>query len=87
MKVISSHTNNFANSNLTKYIEDIHRVFELINKWLICNHLSLKSEKTQYIYLITKNKPTINKKFGYDKLISNNLHTKCIGIHIDINIL
>lgn len=41
MKVISSHTNNVANSNLTKCNQDTHTVFELINKLLKCNLLSL----------------------------------------------
>ena len=57
----------FAHSNLTDF-NNIHTVFETLNKRFKANQLPLNFNKTNYIHFTTKRNMSINLKIGFNKI-------------------
>jgi hypothetical protein len=77
----------FTHSIPTDFYINIHKIFEISNKWFKANLLPLNFEKTQLIQFIMKNHMFPCEKIGYgNTTIPNISHIKFLGLTID-NIL
>jgi hypothetical protein len=77
--ILFAHSNfiDFNNSNNN----NVHKVLEILNKWFKVNLLYLNFNKSHFTHNTTMRNKTIDLNIGYkDKLISNILHPKFLGI-------
>jgi hypothetical protein len=74
----------FTHSNTTKFIANIHTVFEIISTWFKTVIFNKILKKTRYIHFKTRNRPSNDMKIGLDnRLIPSDLHTKFLLLTID----
>jgi hypothetical protein len=74
----------FAHSNIIHFNNNIHIIFNTLNKWFKGNLLSLNLNKTHFTQFTSKRNNTMDLKIGNDnKLIPNISHTKFLGITIE----
>jgi hypothetical protein len=56
----------FAQPNLTDLNNNMHIIFETLNKWFKGNDLTLNFDKTHYIHFVTKKDKSSKLMIGYN---------------------